>query len=136
MTTKTKNKEQNVTLLDMIQEPMVVEIETPEELKAKLPHNTWVKVIDAEDSMDFTATQLEYFNQADENGNIKTKSPKEQLELVAKLSACLIVDWDEAYFGKFSEENLMKVLTTPRFAFVGNAVQEHRAKRQDFFNKA
>lgn len=128
--------EKSYTLLDMIDEPMVVEIITPERYRDKLPEKTWVEVIDAEDSIEFTAIQLEYIQHADTDGNVTMNNIKEQLELVAKLAACLIVGWDETYFGEFNQERLMKVLTTPRFSFIGTAVQEFREERQSFFTKA
>lgn len=122
------------TLLDFIEAPARLVIETPEQMKDKgLPEKGWIEVIDGEDSLEFSALQIEIMNKLGDNVQV---SVQDDLELTSKLTAALIVDWDEAYFGPYSRDAVLKVLRTPRFFYVNMVVNKHRQERQDFFNKA
>lgn len=125
------------TLLDLIQDPMRIEFDTPEAMvKMGVPAKGWVQVIDGVDSLEYLALQIELFSSADENGNVAVTSKEEQLRLNAKLAAALVVDWDVNYFGQFDKDNLLKVLSTPRFFFVQAAINQHNEERQAFFAEA
>ena len=97
---------------------------------------TWVELVGREESLDFALLQFQLQDRA-EDGNIRVKSLKEQVELNAALMAATIVAWDEDNFGmEFSVENATKLFCVPTNFWIREQIQKHLDSKSDFLEKA
>ena len=97
---------------------------------------TWVELIGREESLEFALLQFQLQDRA-EDGNIRVKSLKEQVELNAALMAATLVAWDEDNFGmEFSIENATKLFCIPTNFWIREQIQKHLDEKSSFLADA